>query len=283
MDYALCRVDQKEWHAADFLELDPASFESMKRHLVCTACEGDAWFRKSSFGKQTPHFCAHHAEGCNYATRYQVIDQGDGEGDEPATDPDSGIVINLNLEDGYKIDVADKTNPEDISAAPQLGANIVKGKGFNYPAHHSLKNILFKLVRSNGAFANRSTPVRISNPPFDLPSIASELFINFKSVMPYLSGQVRMYWGFISDADYSHDGKIWLNAGNRGDGLSVAIYPDIVDQFKEYFGAQNTLRDLDGCHVLIIGPCYFAKTGKPIIWCNSLEYIVLRRYRFDTE
>lgn len=281
MDYARCTLNGSQWLAQDFFELPQPSFESMKRHLVCIACNGDAWFRKSSFGNKIPHFCAHHVEGCNYATHYQVIDQGDGEGNEPATNPDSGIVINLGLEDAYQIDVATAQTSEYMPVGLQLGGTMVKGKGINYPAHHSLKNILYKLVRSHGGFANQNTPVRISESRFNLPSVASELFVNFKDVIPYLKDKERIYWGFISDAAYSSDGKLWLNAGNRADGLSVAIAPEIADQFREYFNVQNSLSDLDGCHALIVGPCYYASTGKPIIWCSSLEFIVLRRYNFD--
>ena len=73
----------------------------------------------------------------------QVIDKGNGEGNEPATNPDSGIVINLGLEDAYQIDVTIAQTSEDIPVGLQLGNTMVKGKGINYPAHHSLKNILY--------------------------------------------------------------------------------------------------------------------------------------------
>lgn len=31
------------------------------------------------------------------------------------------------------------------------------------------------------------------------------------------------------------DGQPWLNVGNRNGGLSVAINPEIADEFRKYF------------------------------------------------
>lgn len=114
-----------------------------------------------------------------------------------------------------------------------------------------------------------------------MPENASELFVNFSNVNEWLDGKNRIYWGFISDAAYSKDGKLWLNAGNRIDGLSVAINPEITEEFRKYFKVGDSLDQLEGCHALIIGDCYYASTGKLIIWCGRLDYIVLRRYNFD--
>ena len=49
----------------------------------------------------------------------------------------------------------------------------------------------------------------------------------------------------------------------------------------KYFKVDKSLEQLEGCHALIIGDCYYATTGKPVIWCGSLDYVVLRRYNFD--
>ncbi|MBX4721712.1 hypothetical protein C0Q71_27615 [Klebsiella pneumoniae] len=46
---------------------------------------------------------------------------------------------------------------------------------------------------------------------------------------------------------------------------------------------KNSLDELDGCHALIIGTCTYATTGKPILWCGDLSYIVLRRYKLDQD
>jgi len=195
MDHAFCNLDNNEWEADKFYQLPKETFNLYKRNLTCLGCNGVAWFRKSSFGKMSPHFCAHHEEDYNYASVYTVLDQGDGEGIIPATDPDSGIVLNLGLEDDYSIDVTQKGVDGREGNPLKLGGSVTSGSGINYPAHHTLKNSLFQLVRSKGEFANKGQNVRVNdkNNLFDLPSIDRELFVEFKNVSPYLDGSDRIY------------------------------------------------------------------------------------------
>jgi hypothetical protein len=74
---------------------------------------------------------------------------------------------------------------------------------------------------------------------------------------------------------------IWLNAGSRSDSLSVSINPEITEEFRKHFKVDKSLDQLEGYYALIIGNCYYATISKPIIWCDSLDYVVLRRYNFD--
>ncbi|WP_318439048.1 hypothetical protein [Photobacterium leiognathi] len=279
MDIAFCTIDGKEWYADEFWALGEKAIVTMRRNLQCTSCNGDAWFRKSSYGNKVPHFCAHHTEDCNYATIYEVIDDGDG---QPAANPDSGIVLDLGLDKNYEVDVQSPAPKPDIPAGERrLGNEVKNGGGKDYPAHLTLKNTLYKLVRSDKLYTSDSK-VTIPNAPIQgLPEKANELFVNFKDVNDGYNKVNRVYWGFISDAGFTADGRLWLNAGNRSDGLSVSINPDITEEFRKYFKVDKSLDQLEGCHALIIGDCYYATTGKPIIWCGSLDYIVLRRYNFD--
>ncbi|WP_318405645.1 hypothetical protein [Photobacterium leiognathi] len=282
MDIAFCTIDGKEWYADEFWALGEKAIVTMRRNLQCTSCNGDAWFRKSSYGNKVPHFCAHHTEDCNYATIYEVIDDGDGGDGQPAANPDSGIVLDLGLDKNYEVDVQSPAPKPDIPAGERrLGNEFKNGGGKDYPAHLTLKNTLYKLVRSDKLYTSDSK-VTIPNAPIQgLPEKANELFVNFKDVNDGYNKVNRVYWGFISDAGFTADGRLWLNAGNRSDGLSVSINPDITEEFRKYFKVDKSLDQLEGCHALIIGDCYYATTGKPIIWCGSLDYIVLRRYNFD--
>ncbi|WP_305372251.1 hypothetical protein [Photobacterium leiognathi] len=282
MDIAFCTIDGKEWYADEFWALGEKAIVTMRRNLQCTSCNGDAWFRKSSYGNKVPHFCAHHTEDCNYATIYEVIDDGDGGDGQPAANPDSGIVLDLGLDKNYEVDVQSPAPKPDIPAGERrLGNEVKNGGGKDYPAHLTLKNTLYKLVRSDKLYTSDSK-VTIPNAPIQgLPEKANELFVNFKDVNDGYNKVNRVYWGFISDAGFTADGRLWLNAGNRSDGLSVSINPDITEEFRKYFKVDKSLDQLEGCHALIIGDCYYATTGKPIIWCGSLDYIVLRRYNFD--
>lgn len=282
MDIAFCTIDGKEWYADDFWALGEKAIVTMRRNLQCTSCNGDAWFRKSSYGKKVPHFCAHHTEDCIYATNYEVVDDGDGGDGQPAANPDSGIVLDLGLDESYEVDVQSPVPKLDIPVGERRsGCEVKNGGGKDYPAHLTLKNTLYKLVRSDKLYSSDSK-VTIPNAPIQgLPEKANELFVNFKDVQEGYDGLNRVYWGFISDAGFTADGRLWLNAGNRSDGLSVSINPDITEEFRNYFKVDKSLAQLEGCHALIIGDCYYASTGKPVIWCGNLDYVVLRRYNFD--
>lgn len=283
MDFAFCTIDEKEWRADDFFAQDESVIKIKKRNLKCTECDGDAWFRKSSYGNKVPHFCAHHKEDCNLSTSYEVVGEGDGTDGLPAADPDSGIIIDLGgLDPNYSVDVEPQKPFENSEARGQKKVSEqVKGGGIQYPAHLSLKNTLYKLVRSDKLYSSDTKIIIPNNPYPNLPEVANQLFVNFKDVHEGLDRQNRIYWGFISDAAYTSDGRLWLNAGNRSDGLSVSINPDITEEFREYFKVNESLEQLAGCHALIIGDCYYAGSGKPVIWCANVELIVLRRYKFD--
>ncbi|WP_146441543.1 MULTISPECIES: hypothetical protein [Vibrio] len=284
MDIAFCTLDEKVWNSEDFWSLGEKNIVTLRRNLKCVSCEGDAWFRKSSYGNKVPHFCAHHLDDCNYATNYEVIDDGDGGDGQPAANPNSGITLNLGLENNYDVDVGTTQPPDNIPHGEKRSGDKTKNAGGkDYPAHLSLKNLLYKLVRSPDENYAHGTNVFIPDAPFpDLPSSADELFVHFKNVHEGLHEKNRIFWGFISDAAYSNDGKLWLNAGSRSDGLSVAIRPEITEEFLQYFKVDTDLEHLQGCHALIIGDCYYATTGKPVIWCSKLDFVVLRRYNFDT-
>jgi hypothetical protein len=100
-----------------------------------------------------------------------------------------------------------------------------------------------------------------------LSEIAKDLFVNLKDVNDKLKDKNRVYEVFISEAGHTVDGQPWLNVGNRNGGLSVAINPEIADEFRKYFKVERALDNFVVCHILVIGNCYFAVTGTPVIWC----------------
>lgn len=284
MDVALCTIDGNVWVAQEFYDLGEPAYTKLRRNLKCRSCEGDAWFRKASYGNKVPHFCAHHAEGCEFSTSYEQVGEGDGGTEFPAANPDGGIILDLGLETNYTIDVKQQEKePFDPSGQHRTANKVENGGGKDFPAHMTLKNLLFKLVRSEKLYSSEAKVFIPNSPVPGLPEIAKDLFVNFKDINEKLNDKNRIYWGFISDAGYTTDGKLWLNAGNRVGGLSVAINPEIADEFRRYFKVEGSLDNLAGCHVLVIGNCYFAASGKPVIWCGQLDYILLRRYASDTK
>ncbi len=285
MDKAFCTIDEKEWRADAFFALPHVELQSKRRSLLCTECKGDAWFRRSSYGNDVPHFCAHHQENCSLGTTYEDVGEGDENKGIPVSDPDSGIILDLGLAQSYDIDVKISRDPSEMTPEGQkfTGKKTVDGGNYKYPEHFTLKNLLYKLVKSKG-LCYIDKKVRFKDQVFEnLPDNGAELFVEFNNVAPWMNGARRIFWGFISDVGQTNDGKIWLNAGNIRSGLSVCINSEISSEFKEQFKVKNSFDELDGCHALIIGTCTYATTGKPILRCGELNYIVLRRYKSDQD
>lgn len=285
VDKAFCTIDEKQWSADAFYALPLAELQLKRRSLLCTECQGDAWFRRSSYGNDSPHFCAHHQENCSLGTSYEAVGEGDGNKGLPILDADSGIILDLELTQSYDINVKIAAGNSDITPQGKkvTGEKIVDGGSLKYPAHFTLKNLLYNLVKSKG-LCYLDKKVGFKDQTFnDLPNRGDELFVEFINVAPWMDGARRIFWGFISDVGQTRDGKIWLNAGNIKSGLSVCINNEISSEFKGQFKVKNSLDELDGCHALIIGTCAYATTGKPILWCGDLSYIVLRRYKLDQD
>lgn len=283
MDKAFCTIDEQEWGADEFYALSPAELESKRRSLLCTECKGNAWFRRASYGNDAPHFCAHHEQYCSLGTSYAVVGEGDENKGLPSSDADSGIVLDLGLTKSYDINVKVAVNKFESTPQGQsfTGEKIVDGGSLKYPAHFTLKNLLYKLVHSKGlCYADKK--VVFKDRYFNgMPERGADLFVEFTNISPWMDGARRIYWGFISDVGQTKDGKIWLNAGNVKSELSICINSEIASEFKGQFNVKNSLDELDGCHALIIGTCTYAATGKPILRCGELSYIVLRRYKAD--
>ncbi|WP_265555863.1 hypothetical protein [Serratia grimesii] len=283
MDKAFCTIDEQEWNAELFYALPVAEIKSKRRSLLCIECKGDAWFRRSSYGNEAPHFCAHHRENCSLGTSYEVVGEGNENKTLPISDAESGIVLDLELIQSYEIDVKTAGQTSDITPHGQkfTAEKTIDGGGVKYPAHFTLKNLLYKLVQSKGQCYFDKNIIFKGQIFDDLPRRGGDLFVEFVNVKPWMDGARRIFWGFISDVGQTRDGKIWLNAGNIKSGLSICINREISSDFKEQFKVENNLDELDGCHALIIGTCAYATTGKPILWCGDLSYVVLRRYKTD--
>lgn len=293
MDKAFCTIDNKEWDARLFSTLSDSDLLAKRRSLLCPGCRGDAWFRKSSYGNESPHFCAHHLEECVFGTVYEAVGEGEGDKKIPDSDSDSGIILDLGSAKNSDIDVvATEEKPESGIFGQRLREGAMVTGGQKYPERATLKQILLRLVKSDGQFfADKYFSTSGENLK-GLPEAGSELFVQFSDVPhrdeqkndgkePWIDGARRIFWGFISDAGQTRDGKIWLNAGNIRAGLSVCLPEGVTASFRERFRIGDNLDALDGCHALVIGTCTYAVSGKPVIRCNDLNHIVLRRYKAD--
>jgi hypothetical protein len=59
----LCVADHKEWDVEEFNSLGWPGINLRRHHLVCLACGGKAFFRRSG-RTALPTFGARHLEGC---------------------------------------------------------------------------------------------------------------------------------------------------------------------------------------------------------------------------
>lgn len=282
MQYARCTDDGRVWEAVHFAALPTQELEAKRRNLICVECEEFAWFRKESTHGHPAHFCAHHREDCNLRVEYVVVDEqrNDGTIAEGQVEGGDTIVVRLDQERGGDVDVTEVQTPP----TPGLGEGgrrfIVQGGGRESSHHFTLRRILLRLVQSPD-FRNSDRPIVLYKNEEEVlvRGAVRDVVAGFADVTrERYSDRLMLYWGPIASAGKTPDGKLWLNSSDRYQSISVVIFPDIVDEFMTIFHIDD-LDELAGAHVLVAGKCYFAGTGKPIIWCGSQKYIVVRRYR----
>lgn len=282
MQHAKCLDDGKIWEALDFSVLPPLELELKRKNLECVQCGEFAWFRKESAHGHPAHFCAHHKEDCDLRVEYIVVDDPRNEatlveGEVAAGD---SIIVRLDQEKGNKFEVMEVQPPPTPGHGEGGRAFIIQGKEKESFQHFTLRKILLRLVQSKN-FRTSNTQILLlknENEPLIQGSI-SEKVTNFSDISPEKhDNQVMLFWGPIASAKTTIDGKLWLNSSNRYQGSSVAIFNNIVKEFLEIFDISD-LDELAGAHVLVAGRCTFSAAGKPVIWCASPKYIVIRRYK----
>lgn len=284
MQYALCRNDGKTWEAYAFSRLGHSELSDKRNNLICTMCGALAWFRKESTHGHPAHFCAHHNNECELKAEYVVVDQDKGDGTE-AVDmlKSSGdIIVRLDKEKGGDIDVAP---PAELPGGPvsQDGrTHLVKGGDRLSSQEFTLRRILHRLVQSPD-FRNSSAKLTFfkkGDEPY-ISGCVKDITRAFSEISKEETSENPMfYWGPITSVKTTPDGKIWLNSSPQYQSVSVAIFPDIADDFINSFNIDE-LDDLAGAHILVSGKCFFTgkQQSKPIIWCGAVNQIVIRRYR----
>ncbi|WP_058361646.1 hypothetical protein [Xanthomonas translucens] len=276
----------KVWEANDFSQLPEDILESKRRALECKECGEFAWFRKESRHGHPPHFCSHHAENCDLKVRYEVVgDRAPGVNEEDQVESGDSIVVRLDLEDAKKVDVLSTQQLPGAENAREGGSRFI-GIGGNRVSNQNftLRRILYRLVQSPAfresqhliSLYRNENEVLIQGP---VREIAQELSHISRELH---HDKLALYWGAVASAGRTADGKLWLNTSiNRSD-ASVALYEDIAQKFLDAFEIEDT-EDLAGSHVLVAGRCLYSQSGKPVIRCGSMKFIVVRRYRENKE
>ncbi len=283
MQYAYCQTDNHVWEAFLFSQ-QPASVLSEKRNnLLCTECGALAWFRRESTHGRPAHFCAHHEPHCELKAEYVAVDEDRGDASEAVEEVKSSgdIVVRLDKEKGGDIDVRPANDVPNGQPWQAGRSYVVKGGDRFSNQEFTLKRVLHRLVQSPNF---RSSTSRImfykkENEPF-INGRVCDVTRAFSDITRADENVPKFFWGPITSAGRTADGKIWLNSSPQYQSVSVAIFPDIAEKFLEAFNIED-LDDLAGAHVLVFGSCMYtgAQQQKPIIWCGALHQIVIRRYK----
>jgi len=283
MQYARCTVDNKVWEASHFEAIPKEQLEIKRRSLICEQCGEFAWFRKESSHGHPAHFCAHHKDDCGLRVEYIVVDDHRDEATvaDNTVGSSDAIIVQLDQERGDTIDVTEVKEPPAPGVGEGGKRHVLKGEGFTFAQHFTLRKILFRLVQSPD-FQNSNKQIAIyrNKEEVFVRGGVQSVVSNFADISSHLhDNQSMLFWGPIASAGKTKDGKLWLNSSEKHQSASISIFPDIVEDFLRIFKIDD-LEDLAGAHVLVAGNCYISRsTGKPVIWCASPKYIVLRRYR----
>lgn len=283
MQYALCGVDNRVWEAADFSRLPSAQLSQYRDSLTCVECNALAWFRRASTHGHPAHFCAHHESTCQLKAEYVPVDNDQGDGTEVVDQIQSSgdIVVRLSDDQGGDIDVVERP-PVPVGPEGQGGrTHQVRGRDFLSNQQFSLRRVLHRLVQSPD-FRRSASTISFFRPDGRqlIHGQVRDVTKAFSEITNEDHGAAKFFWGPITSARRTDDGKIWLNSSPQYQSVSVVIFDDIADRFLDAFGIED-LDDLAGAHVLVSGRCAFSgqRGIKPIIWCGALYQIVIRRYR----
>lgn len=282
MQYARCTTDDQVWEASKFAALADAELEAKRRNLICEQCREFAWFRRDSVHGHPAHFCAHHLDDCSLKVNYILVDdqRNDAtlaEGEVAAGDD---IIVQLDKEDGGSVDVTEVMQPPKPGEGAGGRTFVIPGPGRESSQHFTMRRILLRLVQSP-EFRDSARKIVLYRKDNDVlvSGIVRDVVTSFADIDRDMhNDRMMLFWGPIASAGRTADGKLWLNSSERNQGASIAIFEDIADEFLKLFGVED-LDDLAGAHALVAAKGYIAGTGKPVLWCGSPKFIVVRRYR----
>lgn len=211
MDIARCTEDGQVYTAAGFAALPLIDLERMRQQLTCPECNGPAFFRKGSRTGRAACFGARpHIGRCSLAAQdSERVIEGERTDLDVLNNPAERIVI----------DLAFGAKPREFHGDPNEGQGragmaprYVGGNARpNAVMHRRLSSLLRTLIEAPQFSASHQV-LEIAN----LPEIrVCDFFAPLLATHPNLEGQVRGWWGLISDAKDGADGSLWLNSGGR--------------------------------------------------------------------
>ena len=266
MNNAKCTDDGLNYTALEFSHLISNDLELKRHSLQCPACGGPAFFRHASpIGRAACFGARPHAQGCQLAAQ-ECAD----EDQEAMHVPGGKIVVDFGYGSPARLESVDsfkKSQPNSDLASHNLG------EGYRPLVHlHRRLSSLLRTLIEFPAFSNSDQSIVIDG----YGEIAArDFFVQIESATSHYSGQLRGFWGAITDAQFAKkDKSLWLNIGGRSN-MSFCLDSKYVTVFTQRHRIDN-LDGFAGAYFLVIGTPRVSSNGKLHLIIGGPEFIALR-------
>ncbi len=264
MNNAKCTDDDLIYTALEFSHLISNDLELKRHSLQCPECGGPAFFRHASpIGRAACFGARPHAQGCQLAAQ-ECADE-----DREAMHVPGGKIF---VDFGY----GSPTCPESVECSRQAPnsdrASHSLGDGYR-PHVHLFRRLssLLRMVIAFPAFSDSDQSIVIEG----YGEIAArDFFVQVESATSHYSGQLRGFWGAITDAQFAKDQSLWLNSSGRSN-MSFCLDSKYVTVFTQRHRIEK-LEDFAGAYFLVIGTPRVSSNGKLHLIISGPEYIALR-------
>ncbi|WP_447917182.1 hypothetical protein [Achromobacter aegrifaciens] len=270
MDIARCTENDRTYTAANFADLPAMDLGRMRRYLLCSECDGPAFFRKATKNGRAACFGARpHEDGCVLAAQdsEQVV-----EGEETDLDalrnPGDRIIVDLQY--GAHLPEVHGDSAEGRNRAGRAPRHVGGLARPDARMHRRLSSLLRTLIEVP-SFRSSNQTLEVADYQ---PMLVREFFVQLHAVNTDMKGQFRGWWGSISDAQEDEGNALWLNSGGRGD-ISFCIPSEVRAQVLDRFNLEDTER-LAGAYILVIADLRVSSNNKKYCIIDAPGQIAIR-------
>lgn len=265
MRRALCTLDGQIYDAADFNQ--DADFVTKKSELVCTVCEGFAFYRSVTRNGRAACFGAYHEADCLFATgRNNNTGDGNGRVEDDLLTTGQRIIVNFNT--GATTAGTNAAQADAVAGPEHQRGNNIGGTTPRTVTYRTKRKLLQALIESED-FRRSLQTIEV---PGQAATTVANLFAKFTDVTEVHIGTYHGYWGIITGIE-RRGNTLWFNTGARE---TVSIFLD--SRFRNEFMQRYPLADLDdltGSHMLVFGVVTISRGGKLFIEIPDLNHFTL--------
>ncbi|MEZ6960646.1 MULTISPECIES: hypothetical protein [Aeromonas] len=249
--------------------------------IYCLECNRKAWYIKSYTTEKFERvacFAAHHKEECKASTIEIGSDDDDEiESDESKNNSNIRVDLDKNISSSIYISQANEKHDDIESEWQTHRPKKALGNISGFPINKSLKQILTNLCR-NKNYAEKGQDISIvaDSGRVILNGTLQDNLVKIEEVTKNHIGRLCIFWGTINNLNIDQRGVLWLNYGDYRKEPSIMFTPELTGQLIKNFKL-NTVSELDGSDVIIIGHVGFSPNGKAIIRTSFTKYISFRR------